>query len=117
MRRTLLPAAALACACALCAGPAAARTYGTLEFEPCALTDARVTSDVEAQCTTLAVPENRAAPDGRKIELAIAWVPSRAETDAAPDPVFMLAGGPGQGARQSYPRVATAFREILRKRH
>jgi pimeloyl-ACP methyl ester carboxylesterase len=114
MRRSLFAGlVALGCFVA----PAEARTFGSLAFEPCALTDARGTDDVEAQCTTFRVPENRRAPDGRSIALAIAWVPSRAEAEAAEDPVFMLAGGPGQGARQTYPRIAPAFREILRTRH
>ena len=34
-----------------------------------------------------------------------------------PDPVFMLAGGPGQAATDSYPQVAAAFREVLKKRN
>jgi hypothetical protein len=33
------------------------------------------------------------APDGRKITLAISWLPASGE--AEPDPIFMLAGGPG----------------------
>lgn len=96
--------------------PAAqARSYGSIVFEPCTLAPEFTAQSVEAQCGTLAVPEDPAAPDGRKITLALAWVPTDNAED--PDPVFMLAGGPGQGARDSYPLVATAFREILRKRH
>lgn len=96
--------------------PAAqARTFGSIEFEPCTLAPQFSASSVEAQCGTLRVPEDPAAPDGRQIELALAWVPTDNTED--PDPVFMLAGGPGQGARDSYPSVAPAFREILRKRH
>jgi pimeloyl-ACP methyl ester carboxylesterase len=33
-----------------------------------------------------------------------------------PDPVFYLAGGPGQAAREVYPQIANAFRDILRER-
>lgn len=92
-----------------------ARILGTLEFEPCTLAPEFATSSVEAQCSTLRVPENHDAPDGREIELAIAWIPT--DNDDAPDPVFMLAGGPGQSARDGYPSVAPAFRDIVRKRH
>ena len=106
----------LLCAALLAAWPAAqARTLGTLEFEPCTLAPEFQSSSVEAQCGTMRVPENRAAPGGRQIELAIAWVPT--DNEDAPDPVFMLAGGPGQSARDSYPSVAAAFRDIRRKRH
>ncbi len=70
---------------------------------------------MEAQCSTLDVPEDRAAPEGRTITLAIAWVPADAE--AEPDPVFMLAGGPGQGARASFSTVTPGFRDVLRSRN
>lgn len=92
-----------------------ARSYGTIEFEPCTLAPQYMAVSVEAQCGTLHVPEDRSQPDGRQIELALAWVPTEQGTET--DPVFMLAGGPGQGARDSYPLLATAFREVLRKRH
>ena len=68
-----------------------------------------------AYCGTLQVPENHDAPDGRKITLAISWLPASGE--AEPDPIFMLAGGPGQGARGSFPMVSGAFIEARRKRH
>ena len=55
-------------------------------------------------------------PDGRRIELAIAWVPSTAKSPAA-DPVVFLAGGPGQSALEAFPMLAPAFREMLRQRH
>lgn len=89
---------------------------GSLEFEPCTLAAELQAATVDARCTTLEVPENRAAPDGRRIKLAIAWVASEAK-QAEPDPVFMIAGGPGQGARESYPTAQRAFREVLRKRN
>lgn len=92
-----------------------ARDFGSITFAPCTLAPPFAPASVEAQCGTLGVPEDPAAPEGRRIELAIAWVPT--ENTDAPDPVFMLAGGPGQAARDSYPSVAPAFREILRKRH
>ena len=49
--------------------------YGELAFEPCSL-PAPGGNAVEAQCTTLEVPENHDAPDGRSIALAIALVPA-----------------------------------------
>jgi hypothetical protein len=68
------------------------RRLGRLAFTPCTLAQEFGTQSLEAQCTTLKVPENRAAPQGRKIELAIAWVP--AKNDGTPDPLFFIAGGP-----------------------
>src|SRR5690606_20388887 len=87
--------------------------YGSLTFEPCALTGPANTS-VEAQCTTLSVPENHDDPQGRHIDLAIALVAAR---DAAElDPVYMIAGGPGQSALESYPLMHGAFADVRRSR-
>jgi pimeloyl-ACP methyl ester carboxylesterase len=91
--------------------------YGSIAFHPCTLAPQYGTLSVEAQCGTLSVPEDRGKPGGRKLSLAIAWVPASDNGDVAPDPVFMLAGGPGQSARDSYPQVAGAFAEVLRHRN
>ena len=90
------------------------RRYGELAFTPCTLAPEFGTQTVEAQCTTMKVPENRAAPKGRQVELAIAWLPARGE--GAPDPVFFIAGGPGQSALDSFPGIAPAFAELRKKR-
>ena len=95
--------------------PTPTRRLGTLEFTPCTLAPKMSADTVEAQCASLAVPEDYAHPAGRKIQLALAWVPAKNE-DAA-DPVFLLAGGPGQSARDSYPPIARAFEETLKKRN
>ena len=94
----------------------AGRKLGTLEFEPCALSPGVAALTVDAQCATLKVPENRARPDGRVLELAVAWIPNDSGNVAA-DPVFMLAGGPGQAASEGYPLVHQSFAEVRRKRH
>jgi len=99
------------------APPAKPRMYGRIAFHPCTLAPQYGAMSVEAQCGTLSVPEDRAKPDGRKLALAIAWVPAGDNGDVAPDPVFMLAGGPGQSARDSYPQVAAAFAEVLKHRN
>lgn len=88
--------------------------YGRIQFEPCAL-DAAANLSVEAQCARLAVPENPADPAGRQIGLAIAMVPASGLAEA--DPVYMIAGGPGQSALESYPAVHAAFRDVRRNRH
>jgi pimeloyl-ACP methyl ester carboxylesterase len=54
-------------------------------------------SALEARCSTVTVPENREAPSGRTISLRVVVLPARSER-RDPDPVFFLAGGPGQGA-------------------
>ncbi|WP_202844973.1 alpha/beta hydrolase [Luteimonas saliphila] len=88
--------------------------YGEIAFEPCALS-APGGDAVEAQCATLAVPENHDAPDGRSIDLAIALVPARGMAEA--DPIYMIAGGPGQSAIESFPSVREAFSDVRRNRH
>ncbi|MDO5288074.1 MAG: alpha/beta fold hydrolase [Pseudomonadota bacterium] len=112
-------ASAPSTASATASAPRAAgqRLLGTLAFTPCVLTAPMTRQPVEAQCARLPVPENPQAPTGRQIALKIAWLPADNETAAAPDPVFMLAGGPGQSALQSYPQVAHAFAEVRKKRH
>lgn len=95
--------------------PAITRHLGQLVFSPCTLAPDFGTQSVEAQCASLPVLENRAAPGGRKITLAIAWLP--ANNDAQPDPMFMIAGGPGQSALESFPGIASAFAELRKKRN
>ena len=52
------------------------------------------TLPADARCGFLVVPENRAEPDGRTIDLTVGIVPA-ASPHPAPDPVVYLAGGPG----------------------
>ena len=99
------------------AAPPPPRKLGTLAFKPCTLSPEIGANSVEAQCGTLSVPENPAAPRGRHIALNIAWVPAGDDGPTEPDPVFMLAGGPGQSATETFPQVAPAFAELLKKRH
>ncbi len=88
--------------------------FGEIVFTPCALSAAGNLS-VEAQCATLEVAENPDDGNGRRIELALAMVPASGMAEA--DPVFMIAGGPGQSALESYPMMHAAFRDVRRSRH
>src|SRR3954469_22392377 len=63
----------------------------------------------DAYCGTVEVWEDRAARSGRKIALKVIVLPGL-KRDAAPDPLFFLAGGPGQGAA----KIVKAVREIFR---
>lgn len=54
-------------------------------------------SDEEVLCATYPVWENRETRQGRKIDLNIVILPAKGP-DKQPDPVFELAGGPGQPA-------------------
>ena len=99
------------------APPATPRMYGRIAFKPCTLAPQFGPGSVEAQCGQLQVPEDRGNPSGRKIALNIAWVPADEGSDVQPDPVLLLAGGPGQSAVDSYPQVAAAFADVLKQRN
>jgi pimeloyl-ACP methyl ester carboxylesterase len=64
----------------------------------------------DAYCGTMSVFENRDARQGRRLELFIIVLPALSR-DAKPDPVFFLAGGPGQGAAQ----LARGLRDVFRR--
>lgn len=86
-----------------------------LLLEPCRIADIDGLKSVEARCGDFTVPENPDDPAGPTIELAVAVVPAVA-TQANPDPLFLLAGGPGQGAIEGYAPHLYAFAGIHRER-
>jgi pimeloyl-ACP methyl ester carboxylesterase len=75
----------------------------SLSLEDCALTTP-AGRQVDARCGTLTVPEDRSNPSGRQIELNIAVIPA-IKRNPQPDPLFLLAGGPGQSAIEAYPTL------------
>jgi len=80
-----------------------------------ALADCRLPRLAQAaQCGTLPVLEDRARPDGRKIDLFIAVLPANTLTPK-PDPFVILAGGPGQAASQ-LAAFAAQFNTLRRTR-
>ena len=72
---------------------------------------------VSAQCGTLTVPENRAEPAGRQIDLAVAVVPAVDRSARKPDPVFWISGGPGGAARDDLKWVVPAFANTVLQDH
>ncbi|MCC8444749.1 alpha/beta hydrolase [Xanthomonas cannabis] len=97
-------------------GNAAGNRYGSLQFAPCTLSSGSAAGNIEAQCASLRVPENPADPKGRRIALKIAWLESDAGAGSAPDPVFFIAGGPGQSATQVAAIVDMGLREVRKQR-
>src|ERR1044071_448361 len=75
------------------------------KLKPCTGYD----TPVDAYCGTLKVYENRATKQGRQIDLNIVVLPAL-RSDSQPDPLFFLAGGPGQGAA----KMAKLGREFFR---
>jgi pimeloyl-ACP methyl ester carboxylesterase len=92
----------------LLAVPAAAQSSRTwrIPLTPCKAAGGRA----EAVCGSYEVFENRAARAGRKIKLNLMVVPAQ-DAKPEPDPVFLLAGGPGEGAVQTFQAVALQFRQ------
>lgn len=95
----------------------AVRHWGQMAFEPCTLDAPFAGGNLEAQCTSFEVPENPAAPQGRKIALNIAWLPATDEGAATDDPVFFLAGGPGQAATEHAVIIDAALRDVRKQRN
>jgi pimeloyl-ACP methyl ester carboxylesterase len=63
-----------------------------------ALTECRLPKVAQAvQCGTLDVPEDRRHPEGRRLSIFVAVLPANT-LSPSPDPLLLLAGGPGQAA-------------------
>ena len=77
-----------------------------------ALADCRLPGvDAGARCGTREVWEDRAAKSGRRITLKVAVVPAKAR-GREPDPIFVIAGGPGQGAISLAAQVMPLFTRL-----
>ena len=98
---------------ALCVPPASAAEPATLPLHECRIEHPLHLNSLTARCGTLSVPLDREHPEAGNIDLNLAVVPAlnRRSEEA---PLFMLAGGPGQGAVQTYVAVAGAFTRINR---
>ncbi len=82
-----------------------------LPLEPCEI------EGVEggALCGTLEVWENRATRQGRKIGLKVVVLPATGP-ELAPDPLFLFAGGPGDGVTSHAAGAAQEYAELRKKR-
>ncbi|HXW74875.1 MAG TPA: alpha/beta hydrolase [Steroidobacteraceae bacterium] len=96
------------------AGRAVAEAPPPLTLTPCELEHPLRLSTVAADCGVVSVPENPGKPAGRTISLRVARVPAISRRKR-PDPLFLLAGGPGQGAGDFYAAVSGAFDRIHRE--
>lgn len=69
----------------------------------------------QAQCGTLEVFEDRARAEGRKIKLRVVVLRALASSPE-PDPLFVLAGGPGQAASELGKQLLPMFERVARTR-
>ncbi|HEX6635814.1 MAG TPA: alpha/beta fold hydrolase [Usitatibacter sp.] len=105
MKRLLLCAAA--CLALAACNPAAEAPRRSLALVPCRLAGV----ESQAQCGTYDVWENRTAKKGRRIGINVAIVPARLRAHE-PDPIFVFAGGPGQGAVALASQVMPLFARL-----
>lgn len=102
-----------------CLFPALLSTASTgaaaLELKPCQLSLPGTSLTAPAECGTFMIPENPENPDGRQISLNVARVPASGR-NAAPDPLLLLAGGPGQAATEAWLIVAGALKDVNEER-
>lgn len=81
------------------------------------LTDCTLPGGRAAQCAQLTVYEDRAAASGRQLTLDIVVLPATGSSNVVEaDPLFLLAGGPGQSATEVYPNAAFLFAGVNRTR-
>jgi pimeloyl-ACP methyl ester carboxylesterase len=104
LRRSVIAILAI---CILSSCNQAQSTQAIDKLKPCTGYD----TPVDAYCGTLKVYESRATKQGRQIDLNIVVLPAL-RSDAQPDPLFFLAGGPGQGAAQLAKLVRDIFRRV-----
>jgi pimeloyl-ACP methyl ester carboxylesterase len=90
-----------ACAAPLDGAPSAASPAPLASLSDCLLRFSGISTQVAAKCAEVSVPENRAEPGGRQIQLKV-FVIKALSANPAPDPLFLLAGGPGQAATEAY---------------
>jgi pimeloyl-ACP methyl ester carboxylesterase len=68
-----------------------------------------------AQCSTLTVPLDPAAPGGPTIDLAVARIPAQAAVPL-PDPLVLIQGGPGGSSIDLYMQLRNAFAGVQQRR-
>jgi pimeloyl-ACP methyl ester carboxylesterase len=110
-RPTWAALALLAAAVGLWAcGPAPGDPSGPVgpALAECLLVAPGLPAQAEAQCGSVAVPEDWADPAGQQISLKIAVAEAVSRTPRA-DAVFVLAGGPGQSITEVYPLLTEAL--------
>ena len=86
-----------------------------IELSPCDITADDGRQEVAAMCGTLSAPLDLDHPEGEHIDLFVAVVEALTE-QPAPDPLVVIAGGPGDAATRFFATAENAFARILRSR-
>jgi len=101
-------------ACAIVQRSSASTQPQSLQLQPCPV-EALTGNSASARCGWIAAKENPDAAESREIRLRITVIPAL-RLKAQPDPLVILAGGPGQGAHDAYASIAPVFAGIQRDR-
>ncbi|MEE8399085.1 MAG: alpha/beta hydrolase [Desulfobacterales bacterium] len=115
LKTFIIALVAIGVACATPAMGSNESVEETLKLTSCQLSMPGSPTRLAADCGTLTVYENRKAASGRKIDLHIA-VRKAYRRVPDPDPLFLLAGGPGQAATEAYVQMRWIFEKINRAR-
>lgn len=97
------------------AGSAQKEIIRSIPLHDCQLSIPGQAARQEALCGTLQVYENRAAATGRQIGLNIAVIPAVSRTPLT-DPLFLIAGGPGQSAAEAFLPFISIFDSVRQTR-
>jgi pimeloyl-ACP methyl ester carboxylesterase len=85
-----------------------------LAEHPCRLSSASLPAAF-GKCGELSVPEDPERPDGPQVKLFVARIASQS-ANPRPDPLLLIAGGPGQGTVDFYLEARGAFEQVRRER-
>ena len=99
-------------AMAVCIPPVG--TGAELDETGCVLEAAGV-SKRYARCATVEVPLDPVVPEGEQFELFVARIPAQV-ANPEPDPLLLIAGGPGQSTVDFYMQIRSAFGPVRRNR-
>ena len=84
-------------------------------LKPCRLEHPARMLALTAECASISVAENPDEPKGRTIELFVARVPA-ISLNKKPDPLFLIAGGPGTSSVDLYTSSSGSFERVRRDR-
>jgi len=90
---------------------ASAAWAGPLNEHPCHITGV----ETPVRCTTVSVPLDWSAPQGKHIDVTAVIAPALTSRPAE-DPLVVLAGGPGQAASEMGPWLSSAFKDVRQTR-
>ena len=113
------PRASVATACLAlllgCGLPTPGGAAPALELTDCRISAGPGFPSIAARCGQLSRPLDPSDPESVSIDLAVAVVPALT-LDPAPDPLLVIAGGPGQSSISFFGAYSVAFAAIRRER-